>query len=471
MLRTNTCGELRAEHANRNVVLCGWVETHRIQGKISFILLRDRYGITQIFVNPEITRAIGSLRNETVIQVYGEVKKRPENQVRKEMSTGEIEISANKIEILNAADPLPLDLNENVEPDEDTRLKYRFLDLRKKRMQRNLLLRHKIVKSMRDFLDKQGFLEIETPILGRSTPEGARDYLVPSRVYKGKFYALPQSPQLYKQLSMVAGYDKYFQIARCFRDEDSRSDRQPEFTQLDIEMSFVEEKDVHELMELLMKHVWKDVLNVDLKIPFQKLTYEESMKKYKSDKPDLRKNTKDPNEYAFEWIVDFPLVEWSKEDNKYNATHHPFTSPKKEDVHFLEKNPEKAKSICYDLVLNGYELGSGSIRIHQREVQSKVFKVLGISDKEAEMKFGFLLNAFRYGAPPHGGIAIGIDRITMIVANELSLREVIAFPKNKEARDLMQDAPNDVDAKQLKELGIKQEATSSKTIVKKKKKK
>jgi aspartyl-tRNA synthetase len=455
MLRTHTCGELRCTDAGKKVALCGWVETHRIQGKLSFILLRDRYGITQVFVNPTLTKELGEIRRESVLQVKGEVKKRPDNQVRKEMSTGEIELSAENIEVLNPADPLPLELDESIESTEDIRLKWRFLDLRKARLQKNLILRHKVCKAMRDFLDKEGFLELETPILAKSTPEGARDYLVPSRIYKGKFYALPQSPQLFKQLFMVAGYDKYFQIAKCFRDEDLRADRQPEFTQLDLEMSFPEEKDVQDVIERLLQYIWKQVLGIEIKIPFQRITYSEAMSKYKTDKPDLRIDKSNKKEYAFEWVVDFPLLEWNEEENRYQAMHHPFTSPKTEDISLMDSEPDKVRAKAYDVVLNGTELGGGSIRIHSRELQNKMFKCLGIDEKQAELKFSFLLNAFKYGAPPHGGIALGLDRMIMLMAGENSIKEVIAYPKNKDAKDLMLDAPSTVHNMQMDELGLK----------------
>jgi aspartyl-tRNA synthetase len=455
MLRTHTCGELRGTDAGKKVSLCGWVDSQRIQGKLSFIVLRDRYGTTQVFVNPELTKKAGVLSRETVVRIEGEVKKRPDNQVRKEMLTGEIELSAIDIQILNHADPLPLELDESIISTEDVRLKYRFLDLRKKRLQKNLELRHKVTTAMRNFLDKEKFLELETPILAKSTPEGARDYLVPSRVNKGNFYALPQSPQIFKQLFMVAGYDRYFQIARCFRDEDLRADRQPEFTQLDVEMSFIEERDIQDVIERLLQYIWKEVLNVDIQVPFPRISYAEAIEKYNSDKPDFRKNKEDPNEYAFLWVVDFPLLEWNEEDKRYYAMHHPFTSPKLEQTDLLETKPGEVKARAYDVVLNGFELGGGSIRIHNRDLQNKMFKALGIGEEEAERKFGFLLNAFRYGAPPHGGIALGLDRLAMLMAGEESLREVIAFPKNKEAKDLMLDAPSDVSEAQLNDLGLK----------------
>jgi aspartyl-tRNA synthetase len=457
MLRTHTCGELRKNHAGEKVTLCGWVDTHRIQGRISFILLRDRYGITQVFVNPKITKELGEIRRESVISITGEVKARPENQVREEMATGEVELSADEVKIVNAAEPLPLELDESVETNDDTRLKYRFLDLRKERMQKNLILRHKVTKAMRDFLDKEDFIELETPILGKSTPEGARDYLVPSRNFKGNFYALPQSPQLFKQLFMVSGMDKYFQIVKCFRDEDLRADRQPEFTQLDIETSFTTQDDVLTMVEKLVAFIFKEVKGKEIQIPFKRITYKESMEKYGRDNPDLRENKEDKEEFAFVWVTDFPLLEYDEDEKRYVAMHHPFTRPMDEDIKLMdeEENKGKIRSVAHDLVLNGSEIAGGSMRIHERDLQEKMFKTLGISKEEAEEKFGFLLNAFSYGAPPHGGIAFGLDRLVTILAGEESIREVIAFPKNKEAKDLMLDAPSNVHDMQMQELGLK----------------
>lgn len=452
MLRTHTCGELNKKYQGKKVTLCGWADKIRMHGKIGFINIRDRYGITQIFLKDELKKKLENLSRESVIKVTGEVKVRPEPN--KELSTGEIEVAATEVEVLSEADTLPLEIEEKeIESSDETRLKYRFLDLRKPRLQKNLMLRAKVYQALREYLDNQEFIELETPILAKSTPEGARDFLVPSRVYPGKFFALPQSPQLFKQLFMVSGYDRYYQIARCFRDEDLRADRQPEFTQLDIEMSFIEEEDIYSMIEGLMKHVWKKVLRKDLKTPFPRMSYEEAMKKHNSDKPDIRKNKNDKDEHAFLWVVDFPLLEWSEEEGRHMAMHHPFTSPKK--VEDLEKNPEKAKAKAYDLVLNGTELGGGSIRIHRRDVQMKMFKALGIDKEEAEEKFGFLLNAFKYGAPVHGGIAFGLDRMCAILSHEESIREVIAYPKNKDSRDLMLDAPSEVKEEQLTEVGLK----------------
>ncbi|MBM3200342.1 aspartate--tRNA ligase [Candidatus Woesearchaeota archaeon] len=451
-LRTHTCGELNKSHSGQKVTLCGWADKIRLHGKIGFINLRDRYGITQVFLKDELKKKIETLSRESTVRVTGEVKTRPEPN--KELSTGEIEVSAQELEILSEADPLPLEIEEkDVASSDETRLKHRFLDLRKPRLQKNLILRAKVCKALREYLDQHGFLELETPILAKSTPEGARDFLVPSRVYPGTFFALPQSPQLFKQLFMVAGYDRYYQIARCFRDEDLRADRQPEFTQLDIEMSFIDEEDIYHTIEGLMKHVWKTVLNKDLKMPFPRMTYDQAMKDHNSDKPDMRKDKANKDEHAFLWVVDFPLLEWSEDEGRLMAMHHPFTSPK--NVNDLKENPEKAKAKAYDLVLNGTELGGGSIRIHRRDVQMEMFKALGIGKEEAEEKFGFLLNAFRYGSVPHGGIAFGLDRMCAILSHEESIREVIAYPKNKDARDLMLDAPSEVNEQQLTDLGLK----------------
>jgi aspartyl-tRNA synthetase len=447
--RTHTCGELSKSHVDKQVTIAGWLDSLRVQGKIGFLLLRDRYGITQCFLNPTITKEFQGLKKESVLQVKGKVNTRPKNQINEKMSTGEVEIEAQEIIVLNESDVLPLDLQGATE---ETRLSYRYLDLRQKHMQNNLIMRHNLIKSIRDFLSDSNFLEIETPILSKSTPEGARDYLVPSRVHKNKFYALPQSPQQYKQLLMVAGFDKYFQIARCFRDEDLRADRQPEFTQLDMEMSFFQEQDVYPLIEKLIKHVWKKVLNVDINTPFPRLTYEESMKKYKKDNPDLRKNKDD---YAFVWITGFPLLEYNEEDERYYALHHPFTSPVAEDLDLLEKDPKKVRAHAYDLVLNGTEIGGGSIRMHRADWQKRVFKALGMSETEYKSKFLHMLEAFKYGAPPHGGIAFGLDRMVAIITGNESIREVIAFPKTKNAESLMENSPSEVEKEQLDELNLR----------------
>ena len=448
MLRTHNCNELREKDIGKRAVLCGWIDSLRIQGKIGFLNLRDRYGLTQVFLNPNLTKEFSNLRKESILKIEGKVQKRP--QENKELATGKIEVSADKIEVISEAEPLPMELD--IKSTEETRLKYRFLDLRKKNMQDNLIIRHKIIKAMCDFLDKGDFIEIETPILAKSTPEGARDYLVPSRIYPGKFFALPQSPQMFKQLLMIAGYDKYFQIARCLRDEDLRADRQPEFTQLDIEMSFIDEEDVFSLIERLIHYVFKSVLNKDLKIPFQKIGYKEAMEKYKSDKPNL---SKEKDDFKFLWVTDFPLFTFSEKEGRIVSEHHPFTAPKESDINKLEKEPLKVVSRSYDLVLNGYEIASGSIRINNVDLQRKIFKVLKLTDKEIEEKFGFFLNAMRYGTPIHGGIALGLDRIIAIITGNNSIREVIAFPKNKDARDLMLDSPSEIKKEQLDELFLK----------------
>tara|TARA_Y100000310_G_scaffold334233_1_gene413538 strand:- start:69741 stop:71096 length:1356 start_codon:yes stop_codon:yes gene_type:complete len=449
MLRTHTCGELRGGDAGKKVKLCGWVDTVRVQGKIGFLLLRDRYGITQVFLNKTLAEKYGSLHRDTVVQVEGELKKRPDNQIKKDQLTGEVELSANKITVLNETKELPLDTDNATE---ETRLKYRYVDLRREKMQKNLTLRHKVLKIIHQVLDKEHFLEIETPILAKSTPEGARDYLVPSRKFPGNFFALPQSPQIFKQLLMTSGYDKYYQIARCFRDEDLRADRQPEFTQLDIEISFVEEEDIYKLCEELLKQIFKEVLNVTIKTPFLKMTYAEAIKKHKSDKPNLSKKKGD---YQFLWVTDFPMLDYSEEEGRHVAVHHPFTAPQEGHIKDIEKHPEKVLSRGYDLVLNGFEIAGGSIRNHNLTTQNKIFKALKISEKEAQEKFGYLLDALNYGAPPMGGIAFGLDRLIAVMSEEESIREVIAFPKNKDAKDLLLNSPSEVKKEQLTELGLK----------------
>ncbi len=589
MRRTNSCGELTKKDIGKTVVLCGWTQSRRDHGGLIFIDLRDRHGLTQIVFDPshnkDTHKMAEHIGREFVLEIKGKIRSRKKGMINPKLKTGEIEVLVDELNILNKSDVPPLEIEENTKINEDMRLKYRYLDLRRPVMQKNILTRHIAVKAVRDFLDKNGFLEIETPILAKSTPEGARDYLVPSRVHPGKFFALPQSPQLFKQLLMVSGFDKYFQIARCFRDEDLRADRQPEFTQIDIEMSFVEENDVFELVESMIKDLWKKTLNIDVKIPFTRISHKDAMSRFGSDKPDTRfglelieandlvkgsdfgvfndiikkggkvkcinakgcanfsrkdideltnlvqiyganglawmkmneklessvvkyfndetqkkiiKGTDakkndlilfvadrkhfvvdaalgnlrlkladklgliNDNVYNFLWVLDFPLVEYDENLEKHVAVHHPFTSPKDEDLKLLEKDPAKVRAKAYDLVLNGVELGGGSIRIHNREIQEKMFNVLGIKKQEAESKFGFLLNAFKYGAPPHGGIAFGVDRIIAILTKNDSIREVIAFPKNKAAMSLMDEAPSEVDEAQLKELHIKS------TLIKKK---
>ncbi len=437
------------------VLIKGWVDVIREHGKLIFLDIRDvseRVQCVVVAKNKEVFEIAKSLSKEYCVAITGEVGERPKGTENKESSIGNLELKIENIEVLNSCPALPFDL-DNKETNEDTRLKYRYLDLRRSEMQKNLILRGKIIQKMREYLYDNGFTEFETPLLAKSTPEGARDYIVPSRTQAGKFFALPQSPQLFKQLLMVGGMEKYFQIAKCLRDEDLRSDRQPEFTQLDAEMSFVNEEDVYSIVEGLLKYVFKEVFDKDLKIPFKRVSYDEAMKKYNSDKPDLRKNKDDKDELAFAWIVDFPLLEYDKDEKRYNAAHHPFCMPKSfED---LKKNPDKVKAKTFDLVLNGVELLSGSIRIHRQDIQEKVFELLKISKEEQKEKFGFLLDALSFGAPPHGGFAIGLDRLIQILVKAESIREVIAFPKNKEARDLMLDAPSEVDESQLKDVHIK----------------
>ena len=584
MYKTHTCGEIRGTHAGQQVILAGWVHRRRDHGGVIFLDLRDRYGIIQVTINPNLSREtlerVANVRMEWVLQITGTVQKRPVGMENPKMQTGEVEVIAESIEILNPAKTLPFMVSgENDLPDENTRLKYRYLDLRRERMARNMVLRHKVVKFMRDFLDTQNFIEIETPILFKATPEGARDYLVPSRIYPGQFYALPQSPQQLKQLLMVAGMDRYFQIARCFRDEDSRGDRQPEFTQLDLEMSFVKRDEVLALVEALYTEMIPAVAPHKklLSSPWPKFSYREVVERYGTDKPDLRfgmelidvsdifaksdfrvfqsaietggvikcivasgcaeysrkevdaltesakslgakglatlavtgeglkgtaakfvrteeaeavrsrvgagegdlilfaadqravvnkvlgglrmifrdkLNLADPNLMAFAWVVDFPMFAWNEEEKKWDAEHHPFTMPQVADLPKFETNPAEILSDAYDMVCNGYEMASGSIRIHRSDIQLKVFQLLGLSGDQIEQKFGHMLEAFEYGAPPHGGMAPGIDRLVMLLADEPNIREVIAFPKNQTGRDVMADAPSEVEPKQLKDLHI-----------------
>jgi aspartyl-tRNA synthetase len=443
-----------AEKSEKKVEIKGWVDTIREHGKIIFLEIRDVTGTVQTITTtkePKNFETAKSLTKESCIRIQGQVNKRPKGTENKNSPAGNVEIKIEELEVYNKCPALPFDL-ENKETSEDIRLKYRYLDLRRPLMQKNLILRSKIIRIIRETLYEEGFTEFETPILAKSTPEGARDYVVPSRTQPGKFFALPQSPQLFKQLLMVAGFERYFQIAKCMRDEDLRSDRQPEFTQLDIEMSFINQEDIIALTEKLLKRVWKEILNIDIKTPFQRITYDESMAKYGVDRPDLRKNKNDKNEFAFCWVVDFPAFDKSEDKGKLVATHHPFTHP---EIESFNKDPATAKSIAYDIVLNGTEIGGGSIRIHEQEIQEKVFEILGINKTEQKEKFGFLLDALKFGAPPHGGIAWGIDRLVQIITGAESIRETIAFPKNKEARDLMLNAPSSLADKQLKDVHIK----------------
>ncbi|MBU1177404.1 MAG: aspartate--tRNA ligase [Patescibacteria group bacterium] len=454
------------EKCGEEVKLSGWVHVRRNHGKIIFIDLRDKKGLIQVVFLPEnniLYKLANSLRSEWVVEVIGKVNKRPGKMVNDKMITGEVEIKAKELKILNRAKTPPFEIaEEGKEINEELRLKYRYLDLRRQKLKNNIFIRHKVIRTIRRYMDKKGFIEAETPILTKSTPEGARDFLVPSRLHPGEFYALPQAPQQLKQLLMVAGIEKYFQIARCFRDEDLRGDRQPEFTQFDVEMSFIKQSDVMNLIEKLLLKIVKDLIVFDKTLskkltfnPFLKLDYNEAIKKYGTDKPDLRKDKKNPDELAFAWIVNWPLFEWNNEEKRYDSCHHVFTSPRKEDLNLLDTEPLKVRSLQYDLVLNGTEIGGGSIRIHKRMIQEKIFKLVGLKKEEIEEKFGHLLRAFEYGAPPHGGIALGIDRLLMLLLNEKSIREVILFPKTGDGKDLLMEAPSKVDPEQLKELNIK----------------
>lgn len=575
MYRTHNNGELRLQDVNSEVTLCGWVSKRRNFGALVFIDLRDRYGITQLVFNEDIAAQISDVRNEYVLQVKGTVVERKDKNPK--LETGEIEVVVSEVKIVNTAITTPMIIADETDALEDTRLKYRYLDLRRPVLQKNLILRNRITLLVRNYLAKYGFTEVETPILCRSTPEGARDYLVPSRISKGQFYALPQSPQLYKQLLMVGGMDRYFQIARCFRDEDLRADRQPEFSQIDIEMSFVDEEDIWSMTEGLMKEIFKDIKGIELP-EFKRIPYDTCMEKYGSDKPDLRfdmplynvsevfantefkvfenclneggiiqamnvKNGADKfsrkqldklqdyakvygakalanlkltsegfagsvtkvlsdaekealrtmlnieendivffvadkkkvaqtslgalrvklghdldlinkDAYEFLWVTDFPMFEYDENENRYVAAHHPFTSPNLEDVDKLMSDPAHCYSRAYDLVLNGYELLSGSIRIHDQKLQEKVFEAIGMTLEEAHEKFSWFMDAFQYGTPPHGGVGIGLERLTMILAGTDNIRDVVAFPKTASASDLMAQAPSPVDPAQLKELGI-----------------
>ena len=454
------------DKVGEEVELAGWVDARRDHGKLIFIDLRDKCGIVQLVFNAKnekLWKEADSLRPEWVIRVKGKASERPDSMRNSDIETGNVEISVESLEVITKAETPPFELSgDGYEVNEEIRMKYRYLDLRRKRMRENLRKRAEINNFIRDFMAKKGFTEVETPIISKSTPEGARDYLVPSRREPGKFYALPQSPQQYKQLLMVAGVEKYFQIARCFRDEDTRGDRQPEFTQLDIEMSFVEQEDVLSLVEELLTNLVKDVYpEKKLKLEggkFIRLPYAKAVEKYNTDRPDLRDNKEDDDELAFAFILDFPMFE-RKEDGSLGASHHPFTMPKVKDAeefrNKFKKDMESIRAVQYDVVLNGYEIFGGSIRIHDPELLSAVFEALGHKKEDIEKKFGHMLEAFSYGVPPHGGIASGLDRLVAILQKEPNIREVIAFPKTGDGRDLMMNSPSEVDKEQLKELGLK----------------
>ena len=578
MFRTKTCGELRISDAGSQVTLAGWVQRSRKMGGMTFIDMRDRYGVTQVVFNNETDAALceqaNHLGREFVIQVTGDVAERSSKNAN--LPTGEIEIIARSLTVLNKSDVPPFTIEDDTDGGDDLRMKYRYLDLRRPAVRRNLELRHKMAFEIRRYLDEKGFIEVETPVLIKSTPEGARDFVVPSRMNPGEFYALPQSPQTFKQLLMVSGFDRYFQIVKCFRDEDLRADRQPEFTQIDCEMSFVEQEDVLQMFEGLVKHIFKYVKDIDFVDPFPRMTWADAMKYYGSDKPDTRFGMKfveikdltvgkgfavlddaeyvgaicvpgcasytrkqldqltdfvkrpqigakgmmwvrvetdgsikssvskfytdeelklwadrceakpgdlililagptmktrkqlcelrlemgsqlglrDPQKFSCLWVVDFPLFEWDEETQRFYAMHHPFTSPNPEDIDMLDSNTGAVRATAYDMVVNGNELGGGSIRIHDAKLQDKMFQLLGLTEEDAQYKFGFLMNAFKYGAPPHGGLAFGFDRFVSILAGLDSIRDVIAFPKNNSGRDMMIDAPSTIDDAQLKELAI-----------------
>jgi aspartyl-tRNA synthetase len=579
MYRTNNCGELRLKDSGKQVVLSGWIQRSRDLGGMTFIDLRDRYGITQLVfnmdVNADLSKTARKLGREFVIRIEGVVRER--SNKNKSIATGDIEINVNKIDVLNRSETPPFTIEDDTDGGDELRMKYRYLDLRRNMLKKDIILRHKMAQEVRKYLSAQGFIEIETPMLIKSTPEGARDFVVPSRENAGEFYALPQSPQTFKQLLMVAGYDKYFQIVRCFRDEDLRADRQPEFTQIDCEMSFVTLKDVLKTFSGLMSYLFKAVKNIEISKDFPCLSYDEAMKNYGTDKPDVRFEMKikditdklkgkgfmvfdkseyiggiyaegcgeysrkqideltdfvqrpqigakgliyikcntdktykssvdkfytqedlkavagefnanpgdlifilagekyhtldalselrlemaerlglmDKNVFAPLWVIDFPLLEWDEESGRYHAKHHPFTSPKEEDIAKLESDPANVRANAYDMVINGVELGGGSIRIHNEDLQKRMFRVLGFSEEEAKKQFGFLMNAFRYGAPPHGGIAFGFDRCVALFAGLDSIRDVIAFPKNNAGRDVMIDSPSEISDEQLRELSLK----------------
>lgn len=451
MLAKRTPINQTADLIGQEVVIYGWVNSIRDHGKLVFLDLRDRSGLVQVIGDKNI---FGEIKNEFVLAIEGKVNKRPDHLVNEKIATGKVEIAAQKVTILAKSGDLPFDIyGSGKKINDDLRLRYRYLDLRRPRLKKNLEFRHRLMQTVRQSLSSRGFWEIDTPNLSKSTPEGARDFLIPSRLQPGKFYALPQSPQQYKQLLMVAGVEKYFQIATCFRDEDLRADRGLEFKQIDVEMSFVTRDEILSLMEEMIIEVIEGLGRKVNKKPFPKITYQEALERYQTDKPDLRKNPEDPEELAFAWIIDFPLFEKTA-TRQINPMHHPFTSPNPEDLPKLEIDPLAVRSWQYDLVLNGQELAGGSIRITDPQIQKTIFKILGHKDQEIQERFGHLLEAFSYGVPPHGGIAFGLDRLAAILSGEESIREVIAFPVNASGRTAVMEAPSPVDPSQLKELGL-----------------
>jgi len=453
MLRTHTLGELNEKLLGKEMVLCGWVDARRDHGNIIFIDLRDRYGKLQVVFTPkphsEAYSQAKQLRNEDVVRIKGVLNRRPKGTENPKVVSGDFEFFAKELEYLSKSDDLPFPIENNIEASEDVRLTYRYLDLRRSKMLNNFILRHSFNHCFRNFLNEKGFLEIETPFLTKSTPEGARDFLVPARISTHQFYALPQSPQLFKQILMISGIDKYYQIVKCFRDEDLRRDRQPEFSQLDLEMSFVEEEDIYTLCEEMISFVFKEVLKETIKIPFLRLSYKEVKEKYSTDKPDVGKG-----KWRFLWVVDFPLFEFNEEENRWQSQHHPFTSPKEKDIKYLDIDLSKVRARSYDLVLNGNEIASGSIRISSFQLQKKIFDIIGITKEESEERFGFLLKAFKYGIPPHGGIAFGLDRLYALISGSESIRDVIAFPKTQRGICPLSGAPSPIEREQLRELGL-----------------
>jgi aspartyl-tRNA synthetase len=448
-----------SSRVGETITMAGWVDVRRDQGKMVFFDFRDMFGKVQCIVLPmhaDASTLAKEIRPEWVLQIEGKVNKRPEKNINAKVVGGDVELEVTKIEVLNKSETPPFELNTDTSGvGEEIRMKYKYLDLRSERMTRNIRMRDKFITFLREYMHRNDFIEIETPMMTKGTPEGSREYIIPSRLYHGEFYVLPQSPQQFKQLCMVAGFEKYFQIARCMRDEDTRGDRQPEFTQLDVEVSFTTQEEMIQYNEALIIELVTKLYPEKkiLKTPFPRITYADSMAKYGNDKPDMRENKEDPNELAFCWVVDFPMFEEDSE-GAVQAVHHPFTSPMAEDLAMLDTEPLKARANAYDIVLNGNEIGGGSIRIHKRDLQNKVFELLGLNAETIEARFGHMLTAFEYGAPPHGGIAWGIERFIMLLQNEPTIREVMAFPKTGEGKDLMMGAPSEVSEKQLKELGI-----------------